>query len=70
MTALENGMEIAREYGKRSFYEDYEIHQKEWKNYGKHRIYITLDGISNGKVQKTYKIGWVDVKENKFVKTV
>ena len=69
--AIEKGLEVAREYGENSWWSSYEIHQKEWKNYGKHRMYISFTGMnSQGIPQKTYKVGWVDMVDSTFVKTI
>ncbi len=68
--AIEKGLAVAKEYGENSWWEEYEIYKKEWKNYGKHRMYISFTGISNGRPQKTYKVGWVDMIDGTFVQTI
>lgn len=70
MTALEQGIAVAKEYGENSWWESYKIHTNEWKKYGKHRIYIDFTGYNEDRPQKTYKVGWVDVTTNTFVKTI
>ena len=32
--AIEIGLAVAKEYGENSWWEEYEIYKKEWKNYG------------------------------------
>ena len=72
MTALEKGLEVAKEYAKNSLWglEGCEIYQNEWKKYGKHRIYISFSGFVDGREQKNYKVGYVDVIADKFYKTI
>ena len=73
MTALEKGLAVAKEYAENSLWGDgrYEIYQKEWKKYGKHRIYISFSGFTeSGKEEKNYQVGYVDVIADKFYKTI
>lgn len=50
----------AAELGENSWYETYEVKSSNWVKYNKNRTYIDMIGISNGRVQKTYKVGYVD----------
>ena len=73
MTALEKGLAVAREYAENSLWgiDGCKIYQKEWKKYGKHRIYISFSGFtSEGKEVKNYQVGYVDVIADRFYKTI
>lgn len=73
MTALEKGLAVAKEYAENSLWGNgrYEIYQNEWKKYGKHRIYISFSGFtSDGREEKNYKVGYVDVIADRFYKTI
>lgn len=67
MTALEQGLAIAKEYAENAWAESYEIQQKKWERYGKRRIYITFTLSSTNKV---YNVGYVDLDADKFIKTI
>lgn len=67
MTALEQGLAIAKEYCENAWTETYDIQQKKWEAYGKKRIYITFTLSSTNKV---YRVGYVDMLADKFVKTI
>jgi len=43
-----------------SYYDSYKLDTREWKNYGKHRVYVTVGGYC-GSLKKTYKLAWVDM---------
>lgn len=44
-----------------SYYDSYKLDAREWKNYGKHRVYVTVSGYHGDDLQKTYKLAWVDM---------
>lgn len=50
----------ANELGENSWWQTYTVKVNNWVKYGKNRTYVEMIGISNGKVQKTYKVGFVD----------
>lgn len=73
MTALEKGLAVAKEYAENSLWGNgrYEIYQNEWKKYGKHRIYISFSGFTlDGREEKNYQVGYVDVIAGRFYKTI
>jgi hypothetical protein len=44
-----------------SYYDSYKLDTREWKNYGKHRVYVTVGGYCGSSLKKTYKLAWVDM---------
>ena len=44
-----------------SYYDSYKLDAREWKNYGKHRVYVTVGGYCGSSLKKTYKLAWVDM---------
>ena len=44
-----------------SYYDSYKLDAREWKNYGKHRGYVTVGGYCGSSLKKTYKLAWVDM---------
>ena len=44
-----------------SYYDSYKLDAREWKNYGKHRVYVTVGGYCGRSLKKTYKLAWVDM---------
>lgn len=44
-----------------SYYDSYKLDTREWKNYGKHRVYVTVGGYCGSILKKTYKLAWVDM---------
>lgn len=60
MKAIDELIAKANELGENSWWETYEVEAKEWKKYGKDRTYVNLHCYSNGKWQKSYKVGWCD----------
>ena len=42
-----------------SAYDSYKLNAREWENYGKHRVYVTVGGYYG--LKKTYKLAWVDM---------
>lgn len=44
-----------------SWYDSYKLEARDWQNYGKHRVYVTVSGYCGGAVKKTYKLAWVDM---------
>lgn len=43
------------------YYDSYKLDAREWKNYGKHRVYVTVGGYFGDRLKKTYKLAWVDM---------
>jgi hypothetical protein len=43
-----------------SAYDSYKLNAREWENYGKHRVYVTVGGYYSS-LKKTYKLAWVDM---------
>ena len=70
ITKKKKGLAVAKEYAEKSWWSDYKIYQKEWKKYGKHRIYISFSGFVDGREQKNYNVGYVDVLADRFYKTI
>ena len=44
-----------------SAYDSYKLNAREWENYGKHRVYVTVGGYYGSSLKKTYKLAWVDM---------
>ncbi|OLR68394.1 hypothetical protein [Intestinimonas butyriciproducens] len=44
-----------------SAYDSYKLNAREWENYRKHRVYVTVGGYYGSSLKKTYKLAWVDM---------